>query len=34
MEAMHQRGIAMAQLHLGARIDPAQTVREVRVYLR
>jgi len=34
MDAMTGLGIATARLHLGARIDPAQTVREVRVYLR
>ncbi len=34
MEAMVKQGIAASRIRLGARIDPAQTVREVRVYLR
>lgn len=34
MDAMTKLGIPAARLHLGARIDPAQNVREVRVHLR
>lgn len=34
MGAIAQQGVAATRIHLGARIDPAQTVREVRVYLR
>ena len=31
---MRELGVAGNRLHLGARIEPAMTVREVRVYLR
>lgn len=34
MEAMAKLGVAPARIHLGARIDPAQGVREVGVHLR
>ena len=34
MDAIVKLGVADTRVHLGARIIPAQTVREVRVYLR
>ena len=34
MSAIAKLGVADTRIHLGARINPAQTVREVRVYLR
>ena len=34
MAAMRELGVAGNRLNLGARIEPAMTVREVRVYLR
>lgn len=33
MEAVIKLGVSAARIHLGARIDPAQNVREVRVHL-
>jgi len=34
MVAMKELGVAEARIYLGARLDPALTVREVRIYLR
>ena len=34
MTAMKELGVAEARIHLGARLDPALTTREVRIYLR
>jgi hypothetical protein len=34
MTAMKELGVAEARIYLGARLDPALTVREVRIYLR
>lgn len=33
MDAMVKAGVTATRIHLGARIDPAQRVREVRVHL-